>query len=176
MAPWKKGVISAFIIFHVVAVASWLMPDSTIKQNLTTVTFWYVIPVGLWQAWDMFAPNPSGLNMYVHARVQNSDGSVWEYSLPRMNRLGFVARYAQERFRKYVENAHLDASRRFWPDMARWVARQDREQTGKIPTHVQLIRTWWEVPAPPPDTSQAPPEDWRTFTFYNTDIKNGAAL
>jgi hypothetical protein len=174
MEPWKRRVVTVFVVIHLVGILTWVAPpDSPIRHGLYNPALIYVIPAGVWQSWDMFCPDPSNLNMYVTINVYHSDGSMWEYTMPRMDRLGIAERYEQERFRKYVENIHLDDKSLFWPDLARWVARQDVKLNHKTPVRMQFYRFWWFVPPMPPDPFVTPQPDWHSFKFYETRINNG---
>lgn len=175
MAPWVKWIVSLFVVFQVGALVEWALPDnSPVKTAFYGFYEPYVVGTGTWQMWNMFSPDPSNLNLYVHATVTHRDGTTRDFAIPRMDKLDYVDRYEEERFRKYVENVHIDSNSRFWPGLARWIAAQDQRQTGKPVTRVQLIRTWWEVPAQqPPDASEPPPYTWHSYMFYDTKIKNG---
>ena len=53
-------VISAYIVFHLVGIVVWNVPDSPLKQALFPAFKQYMLRLGLWQAWWMFAPDPMG--------------------------------------------------------------------------------------------------------------------
>ena len=83
----------------------------------------YMLWSGLFQAWDMFAPNPMKLNSYVEAEVSFRDGSRRIWSFPRMNEIGYVDRYFKERYRKFAnEYLRMDVHSALWPDAARYIA------------------------------------------------------
>ncbi len=171
MAPWQKKLLSLFIVFHLASIVIWVLPgDSEFRRVTAPQVEWYTMGVGTWQAWDMFSPDPSNLNMYVHARVFNSDGTTWDYVMPRMDKLDYITRYEKERFRKYLENVHLDSNSMFWPDLGHWILNQ--EPKNKTPVRLQLFRTWWNVPPAGPDTSIAPTAQWSEYMFYNVPVKN----
>jgi hypothetical protein len=168
----RRLIISALILFHAVAVLAWLLPASRARGAVQGATDRYINYAGLWQSWGMFAPEPANLNLYIHALVTYSDGSQRAWSFPRMNQLDLFTRYRLERFRKYEEYGHLDAYGDIWPDLARWVARQNDVDRSNPPVKVALIRTWWSVPPPPAngDISHDPPHTWSDFQFYETPI------
>jgi hypothetical protein len=164
--------LSALLAFHIVATLAWLLPGSALRGDLQPVTDRYIGYSGLWQNWGMFAPEPSNRNLYIHAVVTYADGSEQQWSFPRMNQLDFFNRYRLERFRKYEEYAHLDSYAGIWPDLARWIARQNNRDPGNPPVHVQLIRSWWLVPPPPAngDIGHDPPHDWNHYPFFDMPI------
>jgi hypothetical protein len=176
MATWKKGLLSCFVFYHLGAVLTWIVPSSELKTTFYQWAQPYMVGLGLWQAWNMFSPDPSNLNMHVHAAIGYADGTTHEYYLPRMDKLDYVSKYQAERFRKYVENVHEDANALYWPNLAQWIALQDQQITHKSPVSIQLIRTWWNVPPPGGDTTVTPLPDWHTFTFFQAKLKNGVII
>jgi len=169
----RRLFVSGLIAFHIVATVLWLLPAaSALRRDVHVVTDKYIAGVGLWQAWGMFAPEPSDLNIYIHARITYADGSEREWSFPRMNQLDLFTRYREERYRKYEEYAHLDSYGLVWPDLARWVARRNNPDPHNPPVRVRLIRSWWVVPPPPAsgDISHDPPHEWSHFEFFSQRI------
>lgn len=164
--------ITAFLAFHIVAVLLWLTPAMTLNKAFLRLTRNYISWVGLWQNWGMFAPEPSRLNIYISAEIVYRDGTLEEWSFPRMNKLDLFSRYYMERYRKFEEYAHLDSFDGLWPDIAVWVARQHNRNPANPPVRVTLTRHWWIVPPPPPngDISHDPPHQWNHYTFYSTAI------
>ena len=59
LAPRKKAAISAFLLAHLAAVAVWNLPDCAIKGRFVGPSARYLLPLGLWQHWGMFAPHPA---------------------------------------------------------------------------------------------------------------------
>ena len=128
--------ISAFLLFHILAITAWCIPLETpliaeLKGFIRPYMFWS----GLFQGWDMFAPSPRSVNAYVEAAVIFKDGRIHNWKFPRMEQLGLTERYYRERYRKFVENLQVDSNSALWPDAARMgfrksahaeVARQSR--------------------------------------------------
>ncbi|HLZ71117.1 MAG TPA: hypothetical protein VKV26_14540 [Dehalococcoidia bacterium] len=168
----RRAALSVLILLHIAAVLVWLLPASQARSAVQGVSDRYINFAGIWQSWGMFAPEPANLNLYIHAQIRYSDGSKRDWSFPRMDQLDFVTRYRLERFRKYEEYAHLDAYAAIWPDLARWVARQNVGNPANPPVLVTLIRSWWEVPPPPAngDISHDPPHAWSSYQFFQQPI------
>jgi hypothetical protein len=160
---------SAFIAFHLVAIVVWAMPlDSPLTVAIRESVKGYMLWTGLFQKWDMFAPDPSKLNNYITATVTYRDGraAVWEF--PRMENLGIVDKYFKERYRKYAsDNLRLDTRSQLWPDAARYIARANA--SGQ-PVEVDLVRHWSEVPPPGPH-GDAPPAPWSEYTFFRYTVR-----
>lgn len=164
-------IATAFIAFHLVAVIVWAMPlDTPLTVGIRDSIRGYMLWTGLFQKWDMFAPDPSKLNNYVSATVTYRDGraSVWEF--PRMENLGIVDKYFKERYRKYAcDNLRLDTRSQLWPDAARYVARANASEQ---PVEVDLVRHWSEVPPPGPH-GEPPPSPWSQYTFFRYTVQPG---
>ncbi len=168
-------IVSAAIVFQIVAVLVWLLPASRARGAVSGVTDRYINYAGLWQSWGMFAPEPANLNLYIHALITYRDGTQRAWSFPRMNRLDYFTRYRLERYRKYEEYAHLDSYSFLWPDLARWVAAQNPGTPANPPVLVTLIRTWWEIPPPPAngEIGHDPPHTWSSYQFFQMPLQAG---
>ena len=164
-----RTAISAFLAFHLFAIVVWSMPlDSPLTQALRGHIRAYVVWIGLFQKWDMFAPDPSKLNNYVSAVITHADGQVSVWNFPRMQDLGFVDKYFKERYRKFAnDNLRLDMFAPLWPDAARYVARMGN-RSASPPLIVELVRHW--SPVPPPDSASRAGQ-WSQYTFYHHLVK-----
>ena len=102
----KKWLIHAFVLFHLAAAVVWAFTDSPPRTKLERAArgrfAFYMFPTGLWQAWDMFAPNPALANVYLETEVTFRDGSRTMWKVPRMEQLGYWERYRKERYRKWA--------------------------------------------------------------------------
>lgn len=147
-ASWKRAFINAFIIVHLYIIAVWGLPGSRFRSALTEPVEDYVIEMGLWHSWAMFAPDPLSVNFTVEAEVTFADGTSTLWEFPRMEKLGLWEKYHKERFRKWRERVRQDAHNNIWNDTTRFIARKFNNPTNP-PTRVVLIRRW--APIPPPD-------------------------
>jgi hypothetical protein len=99
---FRRGVISVFILFHLVAITCIAFPfDLPPIRNMKALVKPYMVWAGLFQTWDMFAPNPEGINSYIKTVVISRDRHMHVWSFPRMEELGFLERYKKERYRKF---------------------------------------------------------------------------
>src|SRR5690349_20480600 len=103
--------LNGFIVFHLVAAASWSMPFETLRPTqFVSVITPYMLGRGLWQSWDMFAPNPNHLNAHLEALITFRDGKQESWVFPRMDKMGYFDRYVNERYRKWsLDRVRLDA-------------------------------------------------------------------
>ncbi len=165
-----RFLISAFILWQLLMITFWLMPPSATQQLLYKPLHSYLWMVGCDQNWNMFSPNPSDLDVYMSAQITYQNGTQKTWVFPRMHSLGILAKYQQERFRKFIENAHLDVHSAVWPYVAKFAARANNNQPTTNPVvHVELIRTWQVIPAPP-----MTPTNYTSYTFYRADYPPGS--
>lgn len=166
--------LTAFVAFHLFVIVIWSMPlDIALVVQAREAVKPYVLWTGLFQKWDMFAPDPSKLNNYVAATLTYRDGSRSEWEFPRMENLGYVDKYFKERYRKYAcDNLRLDARSALWPDAARYIARLNTSNAANPPVEVDLVRHWSEI-APPGPNGEAHFSPWSEYVFYRYPVQAG---
>jgi hypothetical protein len=135
----RRGAISVFILFHLIAITCVAVPvDFSPLKIVRDLVQPYMLWTGLFQRWDMFAPDPPAVNSYVKTVVISRDRHMRVWPFPRMEELGFGERYRKERYRKFLEVLPQQQNAPLWPDVARHVARQFDSQTDP-PDKVLLI-------------------------------------
>jgi hypothetical protein len=167
--------VQLFVLFHVLAVVVWTLPAPNPQktgqqlyefnqQNLKPLPpiESYMISVGVGQAWDMFAPDPFALNIYMDAVVLYQDGETEVYEYPRMEKLGPLEKYAKERYRKYYEYVWQDSQAAKWPYIAQGIAHQMADDPENPPVQVTLRRYWKPIAGP----GEPQPQAYRSHTFY----------
>jgi hypothetical protein len=165
----KRVAISAFLLFHIVAITCWCIPlDSPLIANFRDLVRPYMLWSGLFQGWDMFAPSPRNINSYLQAVVISKDGRTQTWKFPRMEHLGFGQRQFKERYRKFAENVQKDANSALWPDVARHIARLNNPSAP--PAIVLLVRYWSEI-KPPSAGGPYHPEPWHAHIFFEYNVK-----
>lgn len=121
---WKT-IVSIFILFHLIAITCWAFPwNLPVVRDVRELVRPYMLWTGLFQSWDMFAPNPKETNSFVRAVVFTSDRHIKVWNFPRMEELGFGKRYEKERYRKFSEEIENPRNEALLPDVASHVARQ----------------------------------------------------
>jgi hypothetical protein len=146
-SPWIK----AFVVFHVIAIVSWCIPDPPAKpvgtDHLRVLNTrylkdspikYYLNASGFWQGWDMFSPNPSSVDIYGTADIVYRDGTTKKYQYPRMYLLPLYDKYVQERYRKFYERACLGQYRYLWPIFAQRIALLSYTDSANPPVKVRL--------------------------------------
>jgi hypothetical protein len=103
-----------------------------------TPVHYYLTSTGVWQYWDMFAPNPSNLDYYIDAEVQFRDGRKQSRTYPRMSTMSIWDKYFSERYRKFSERVIPENSTYLWPIFAQRIALETYRKTREIPIRVFL--------------------------------------
>jgi hypothetical protein len=163
----KRIAISAFLLFHIVAIFCWCMPsNSLLIAEVNAAVSPYLLWSGLFQNWNMFAPEPLKLNCSVEAQITFRDGRTRTWRFPLMQDLGLAERYQKERYRKFTEYVRADSNSAMWPDAARFVARLNNDPSNP-PGAVLLVRYWSEIGPPQADGSYHPgPRQQNVFFAY----------
>lgn len=98
-----------------------------------------------YQSWNMFAPEPSRLNLFVTAEVEFSDGSKDTYNFPRAKELGLIDKISYgERYDKLMTSSLYREDHDFlWDDTAKFVLRKLKTKNfHRIPLKVHLVKHW----------------------------------
>src|SRR4051794_19513439 len=142
----RRLLISAFVVLHMAATLVWVMPPCPIRQRLIVASSRYLFPLGLWQAWAMFAPDPLRETVTLEAVATDAQGLRYGYAFPKLAqepRWKIVPKFRHPKYTLYV--AEDKALREF---AARHVVRQLGLPADVFPVDVQLF---YQVrPAPPP--------------------------
>lgn len=171
----KRFAISIFVIGHVSAVVLTNLPDCSMRRMLGRD--WvdaYLLPTGLWQAWGMFAPEPSKDTLTLEAIVRDSHGLIRQYVFPRMMDqsawTGFMGGYRHSKFAANVGSKDGTANREF---AARYVIRALKLRPEDFPIDVQLIHQVWPTKPPEAPAEDETPAPWmaviQTYNFPNME-------
>jgi hypothetical protein len=165
----KYVAINAFLIFHLIAIPCWCIPNTSplipICKNLVRP---YFVWSGLFQSWDMFAPNPKSANSYMEAIILYKDRSSQLWSFPRMENLSLTQRYIKERYRKYEDNLQNNDNSELWPDAARRVARLNSDAANPAQSVLLVVRWSDIIPRTDGSYDRGP---WDVNVFYSYPVK-----
>jgi len=165
----KYAAINVFLVFHIVTIACWCIPiGSPLTLGVRQLVRPYFVWSGLFQSWDMFAPNPKTANSYVEAIVIYQDGSTELWSFPRMELMTLAQAYVKERYRKFEENLENDEFSALWPDAARYIARL-KSNHASPPKTIMLVVRWSQIL--PPQSGSYDRGPWDANVFYKYDVK-----
>ncbi len=129
----------------------------------------YMVWSGLFQTWDMFAPDPKSINSYVRAVVITQDRHIKVWNFPRMEELSFWERYRKERYRKFAE-VLPERRRKFCGRMLRLISRGVSTARIDPPYKVLLIQFRADI-RPGADESSEPV--YKPNLFYEGYVEPG---
>ena len=179
-----KAVIHVLVGAHLAAVICWSCsapkPVTPVDRLIRARLAPYILPVGFWHTWDMFANAPIS-NNYLEAEVTFADDSRATWPFPRVDRLPYFQRYRSERYRKWVTERVVAAGNPaplVAEAAARFAARQV-ERPGNPPRKVELIR--YRSQTPPPRRVQLQPhteapQDWERQLLYTCEFDGSGRM
>ena len=162
------------VVGYALAAFSWTMPAILFppKAAIDAVVTGPFLLLGLWQAWDMFSPDPRTDDICVEMRCIDSDGTVVRRMLTDMVAMGYSERWQKDRWRKYFnDHLRLDVEHRLWQPFAEYAVRRLRIE-GHDPVSIELVR-WWRPcdPAVRPelraDVRRTP---WNSYVFHRWGV------
>ena len=166
-----RTLVTLFCLFHMATFFLWTAPlNSPLIDNFRATVRPYLLWTGLFQAWNMFAPDPLRLDSYLEAEVRLANGEIRIWREPRMEQLGLVDKYFKERYRKYMnEHLRMDDQSALWPDAARYIARLYDTDKANPPMSVRLTRYWNEI-LPPGAHGELRLSPWTNYTYYRYNV------
>lgn len=167
---FKKIAVHVFILLHLFIIAVWSLPtEMKFKSRVEHIFSPYFYFTGLWQGWDMFAPNPRSTKLRMDAYVYYEDGSRRTWEFPQMEKLSYLERFQKERFRKWAhDNVRMDSSSRLWKPTAEYISRLLQEPGNPI-KKIELNRHWYELTLEEENRELAS-SDWQHYTFYTYEF------
>jgi hypothetical protein len=150
---WRRNarrlVISAFVLFHLSALAIWTIPPCYIKEHFQKPCYlYYMLPLGLWQWWAMFAPEPVRDTVFLDAEVVDCKGLRHVYEFPRLAELPWWKKIPGYRHPKFASNMGTEEYLKARQFVARHVVRQLGLGTEAFPLWVSLYYKVKASPAP----------------------------
>lgn len=165
-----KPLVKVFVLTHMVLIASWSLPKpapavangaiaptaanvamhftdfflvANDKLRLAPPVRYFMFSSGLWQYWDMFAPNPANLDLWWDSVVTFQSGKKLVVEYPRMKTMSIWQKYFKERYRKYLERMNTDSTDSYKrPAFAQRMALLSYKDPSDPPVRVQLRRHW----------------------------------
>jgi hypothetical protein len=154
----KQLAISVFLLGHLAALAVWNMPICTIRDRLVPVFKYYMCPLGLWQNWAMFAPEPLKNSVTVQAIAVDKNGIMYEYAFPKMADFSWLEGVTRVRHSKFSANVGAEGYAEYREVAARHVVRSLNLPPDLFPVDVEL-QYLVKVASPPgkvPDPMEMP--------------------
>jgi hypothetical protein len=171
---WQRGVVNAFVLFHLLAIVVWNMPGSYLQGEIKARMTRYMMYVSLDQAWGMFAPEPGRENTYMQARITLADGERVYRPIGRQDNLNPLARLIYERERKMTENLYnTGVGTPYYNQMALWALRKVKTDPKNPPVKVEITRHWSIIPPLPEGIRQSPfSTGWRSDVVHSMGLAN----
>jgi len=144
----RRLAISGFAAFHLSALIIWTIPPCAIKERFQGPYHYYMLPLGLWQWWAIFAPDPVRETQTLEAEVIDTKGMRHIYEFTKIGDLSWwdkTTRYRNPKFTNNMTNPEYKALREF---AARHVVRQLGFGEGAFPLWVSLYAKVSDTPAP----------------------------
>jgi hypothetical protein len=143
----RRVAISAFVLLHLSALMIWTMPDCAIKDRFQAPYRYYMLPLGLWQWWAIFAPDPLRENRVLEAEVIDAKGLIHIHEFTKIGDLSVWQKTSRYRNPKFTDNmmtgGEYGRQREF---TARHVVRQLGLREDAFPLTVSLYAKVNDVP------------------------------
>ena len=123
---------------------------------------YYPLSTGFWQYWDMFAPNPAAIDLYMEADVIYQDGKLLRFRYPRIFTMPTPLKYVKERYRKFYENVNSDDQAYIRPAVAQRIALESFDDPENPPVKVVLIRYFDKIEGP----NERPDPNYKSVPFF----------
>jgi hypothetical protein len=156
MRALRRGAISAFLLAHITATVIWVLPPCPLRARCLGVVQCYMLPLGFWQYWGMFAPDPQRDSMTLEAEVIDARGIRSTFAFPKIadypTQLSKLARF---RYPKYAANLLLPDSPLERKFSARHALRQLSLPAEAYPLTISMV--YHVRVSPPPGGAPADP-------------------
>ena len=190
--PRVHPLVPAFVLFHVVAITLYALPrpsDATINNTAPprwySLSDWverglkysyldakqsvpiygYLYPSGLWQYWDMFAPDPAQTDIWCDAEVTYLDGTKTTFKYPHIKSLSIPEKFMQERHRKFYERVNSEKTPFYWMPFAQAIALKSATDPNSPPIQVTLVRHFQSVMRHDKQEKNEPP--YLTYNYFS---------
>ncbi len=144
----RKLGISAFLAVHLTSILVINMPDGALKQRIVIPVAWYLIPIGLDQAWGMFAPNPILHPMELEVLAVDRNGIQRTFAFPKMTDFGFWEAIPKVRHSKFASNCGVAQRKELRECAVRYALRQLKIPPEAFPVEAELLYQVRETPPP----------------------------
>jgi hypothetical protein len=139
------------VLFHLGGLIVWTNPACLIKDRCSPLFRYYMLPLGLWQWWAIFAPDPLRDTLYLNVEVVDAKGLRHLYEFPRIGDLSWWHKLAHYRDPKFAANMIVDEYAKLRVYTARHAVRQLDLNDEAFPLTASV---YYEIRAtPPPGTS-----------------------
>ena len=174
--PWAYGPIGRFfvaslVIYHVTAVACWILP---VKDCLSTFRTKTHEPFRTWlrtthtaQGWNMFAPNPPRSNVFLKVLVTDQNGETYDLKTdvyaPEMKPMPWILNDRIRKMNRRMSSRRNDRESWYLKWHGRYHCRRwAMDHEGVAPEKIELVKVWYKIPSP---------EQVRKLGYYIPEIQ-----
>jgi hypothetical protein len=100
----RRLAISAFLVVHITATLIWVSPPCELRNRFQPIVRYYIMPLGVWQYWTMFSPDPVRDAVTVEAELTDCKGIRHSFAFPRLADYSMLDGIPRFRFSKYAAN------------------------------------------------------------------------
>jgi hypothetical protein len=150
----RRLAVSAFVTVHMGATLVQVMPPCPLKQACHATVMYYIFPLGLWQYWGMFGPDPMKESISLEAEVVDARGLRATFAFPKLADYSVWRGIPRFRYSKYAANLVPPEAQVDRTLAARHAVRRLEVPDEAFPVDVKLILQ--AVPAPPPGSTPDP--------------------
>ena len=151
----QKLGISAFLAVHLMAIGVVNLPQSALRERCFGLISHYLIPIGLDQAWGMFAPNPVMHAMTLEVMTVDKNGLQRTYAFPKMADFSPWAGIPRVRHSKFTANCGVGRNVAYREFAVRHAIRELKIPADSFPVEAELFYHVLET-APPGAPSRDP--------------------
>ena len=160
--PWAYGpfgrfIISSLLIWHIVGVTIWLLPDKNCldpwRNPARQVWTKWLTTTQTDQGWGMFAPNPPRTNVFLKVLVTDESGEVFDlktdvYAEERRP-IPWIWNDRMRKMNRRIIGGESGNTQWYRKWYARYICRQwALEHEGQGPRKVELVKVWYRMPSP----------------------------
>lgn len=160
--------VSVFLVVHMGATFVWVLPPCPLKARCFGPVSCYILPLGLWQYWGMFAPDPVRDTVTLEADVVDSRGLRTSFAFPKLADYSWWRGIPRFRYSKYAVNLSVPELQLQREIAARHVVRQLGFPDEAFPVDVHLIYQVRLTPPPggPPADPMTPAQPYVLGAFH----------
>jgi hypothetical protein len=169
----RRLAISAFLIGHMGAVSIWVLSPCPIQRRFAGTLAYYILPLGLWQYWGMFAPDPVRDTVTLEAEVIDVRGIRYIFAFPKLadySRLEGVLRFRHSKYAANMAGDESGAQREF---AVRHAIRQLGLTADAFPVDVHLRYQVRVTPPPgePPADPMLPTQPLHLASYHFPNLQ-----
>ena len=163
----RRALISALLVFTIVAIVSHFIFAPKLQKDLFTVTRPYASALGIDQNWGVFAPDPRPQTISMRARIFYADGTAEWWDLPESNPV--LGEYVDYRWRKWLEYIINPSFRpTLFEPLGAWLARTHTDAQHS-PVRIVFVARWFDLYSPGAVKGQLR-SDWREVAYYTVQV------